>query len=308
MAFVALLGSTPLYHRKQVEQVRVSEAMKIWCRFCGTRWDTCLKNRFWLKSFSRSKDIRSRNSRMKLGGGAGGDAVAPLYQREQAGKSKCGAILELCKNKLMNDNRLLIEGTEWIPSTDSDAANRVLRVVMVMEASWPELESDHRLHMLPIVSTTIWMDLHAWIFISDLFADYLFAVQFRLCPFPKQRQAGAFCVAYGHCDEVAESVSSEYTTDRMEKKKRKMTSLLMWIIRCRREQLSDSHPPLHTQQPSHSISQMCVVCGHGRWQSLWPSLWAVVDALRFGAYRALRALCSQENSDDHAENVRNSSL
>lgn len=90
--------------------------------------------------------------------------------------------------------------------------------------------------------------------------------------------------------------------------KRKMTSLLMWIIRCRREQLSNSHPPLHAQQPSHSISQMCVVCGHGRWLSLWPSLWAVVDALRFGAYRALRALCSHENSDDHAENVRSSSL
>lgn len=68
---------------------------------------------------------------MKLGGGAGGDAACVLYQREQAGRSNWGAVLELCKNKLMNDNRSLIEGTEVIPSTDSDG---LLRVVMVMGA------------------------------------------------------------------------------------------------------------------------------------------------------------------------------
>lgn len=60
--------------------------------------------------------------------------MSPLYQQEQGGKSNWDAILELCKNKLMNDNGSLIEGTEAIPSTDSDAANGVLRVVMVMGA------------------------------------------------------------------------------------------------------------------------------------------------------------------------------
>lgn len=42
--------------------------------------------------------------------------------------------MALCKNKLMNDNRPLIEGTEAVPCTDSGAANGVLRVVMVMGA------------------------------------------------------------------------------------------------------------------------------------------------------------------------------
>lgn len=71
---------------------------------------------------------------MQRGGGAGGDAVAPFDQQEQGGKRNWDAILELCRNKLMNDNRSLIEGTEAIPSTGSDAANGVLRVVMVMDA------------------------------------------------------------------------------------------------------------------------------------------------------------------------------
>lgn len=61
------------------------------------------------------------------------------------------------------------------------------------------------------------MDLHAWIFIGDLFADDLFVVQVRLCLFPKQKQAGAFCAEYGRCDEVAVSVSSEYATDTKKK-------------------------------------------------------------------------------------------
>lgn len=51
---------------------------------------------------------------MQHGGGAGGDAVSPLDQQEQGGQRNRDAILELCKNKLMNDNRSLIEGTEAI--------------------------------------------------------------------------------------------------------------------------------------------------------------------------------------------------
>lgn len=74
---------------------------------------------------------------MQRGGGAGGDAVSPLYQREQGGKSNRDAISELCKNKPMNENRSLIEGAVAIPSADSDAANRVLQVVMVMGAARP---------------------------------------------------------------------------------------------------------------------------------------------------------------------------
>lgn len=87
-----------------------------------------------LKDSSRSKGVRSRNRWMQHGGGAGGDAVAPLEQRGQGGKRSRDAISAPCRNKLMNDNRSLIEGTEAIPSTGSDAANGVLRVAMVMEA------------------------------------------------------------------------------------------------------------------------------------------------------------------------------
>lgn len=51
-------------------------------------------------------------------------------RREQGGRTNWNAILQLCTNKLMNDNALLIEGTGAIPSADCGAANGVLRVVM----------------------------------------------------------------------------------------------------------------------------------------------------------------------------------
>lgn len=93
------------------------------------------------------------------------------------------------------------------------------------------------------------------------------------------------------------------------KKNNQIPALLMWIIRCRREQLSDSHPPLHTHSNHRiSVSLMCDACGRGRRQSLWPSLWAGVDALRFGAYGALTALWSRGCSDDRAQNVCSGSL
>lgn len=62
-------------------------------------------------------------------------AAAPVFlnivsQQERGGRTNWNAILQLCTNKLMNDNGLLIEATGAIPSADCGAANGVLRVVM----------------------------------------------------------------------------------------------------------------------------------------------------------------------------------
>lgn len=48
----------------------------------------------------------------------------------QGGRTNQDSILQLCTNKLMNDNGLLIEGTGAIHSADCGVANGVLRVVM----------------------------------------------------------------------------------------------------------------------------------------------------------------------------------
>lgn len=53
---------------------------------------------------------------------------------EQGGRTNWNSILQLCTNKLMNDNGLLIEGTGAIHSADCSAANGVLRVVMATGA------------------------------------------------------------------------------------------------------------------------------------------------------------------------------
>lgn len=81
---------------------------------------------------------RAEISLIELVSGAGAErrAAAPalLYVisagREQEGRTNWNSILQLCTNKLMNDNGLLIEGTGAIPSADCGAANGVLWVVM----------------------------------------------------------------------------------------------------------------------------------------------------------------------------------
>lgn len=57
-----------------------------------------------------------------------------ISRREQRGRTNWNSILQLCTNKLMNDNGLLIEGTGAIPSADCGATNGVLRVVMATGA------------------------------------------------------------------------------------------------------------------------------------------------------------------------------
>lgn len=97
--------------------------------------------------------------------------------------------------------------------------------------------------------------------------------QSGFCPLPKRRQAGA---VYASCRQWnAEYVS--LATDAIEKWE---LPSLIWIICSRREQLSDSHPPLHALQPSQSISQICAGSGLRRRKPLCPFLGAVVDALR----------------------------
>lgn len=56
------------------------------------------------------------------------------YQWKQGGRTNWNAILQLCTNKLMNDNGSLIEATGAILSTDCGAANGVFWVVMVTGA------------------------------------------------------------------------------------------------------------------------------------------------------------------------------
>lgn len=58
-------------------------------------------------------------------------ALHYISRRGQGGRTNWHSILQLCTNKLMNDNGLLIEGTGAIHSADCGAANGVLRVVMV---------------------------------------------------------------------------------------------------------------------------------------------------------------------------------
>lgn len=129
---------------------------------------------------------------------------------------------------------------------------------------------------------------------------------------PKRRRAGAFLVQRAGVAMKLQRLCMQNVQQIRwgeKNKKTQIPALLMWIIRCRREQLSDSHPPLHTHSNHRiSVSLMCVACGRGRRQSLWPSLWAGVDALRLGAYGALTALWSRGNSDDRTENVCSGSL
>lgn len=183
----------------------------------------------------------------------------------------------------MNDNGSLIEGTEAIPSTEwcckwSALGSHGDGSRAAPEASWPEFESDPHLHVLPIVSAAIWMDSAAWIFRSDLFAvahggSVWRVVAVRVLSFSKtetSRRSLRMMLALKY-------VYVSLATDALEKWE--LTSL-MWIISCRREQLSDSHPPLQELQPSQSISQMCVGSGLRRRQPFCPFLWAVVEALR----------------------------
>lgn len=58
-----------------------------------------------------------------------------ISRREQGGRTNWNSILQLCTNKLMNDNGLLIEGTGAVPSADCGAPNGVLRVVMATGAA-----------------------------------------------------------------------------------------------------------------------------------------------------------------------------
>lgn len=78
-----------------------------------------------------------------------------ISRREQGGRTNWNSILQLCTNKLMNDNRLLIEGTGAIPSADCGAANGVLRVVIATGAerlwrspdlSWSQIIFYHTPH------------------------------------------------------------------------------------------------------------------------------------------------------------------
>lgn len=117
-------------------------------------------------------------SPMERGSRVGAAAVS-LCIPSATGKSRWNSILQLCTNKLMNDNELLIEGAGAAPSGwDCCALNGVLRVVTgvwrlwrSLDPSWSQIISntrpDSQGHVcLPAPSFTcmnIYQSLDAWV-------------------------------------------------------------------------------------------------------------------------------------------------